>query len=171
MGKSIWTPRKAHMGRYRLFFATAMLGAVLSLGFHWGLPTHCVQLPNGLNIGKQALIDLNTPYFRPDIVPKFDNGRSLLPGDAWPFFATETTVYGLAEETDPRDDFWFAWREDIGLVLKTENPALYEKMVSEAGTPFGRTGIDIVSSHIVMMELQKKSKHANQTCRTRWIVW
>lgn len=150
--------------------AVGMVAAVFALGFFWGVPTHCVQLPNGLNIGKQALLDLNRPYFRPDIVPKFDNGQSLLPGDAWPFYATETTVHGLALEADPEDDFWFAWREDTGLVLKAEDPALYERLVSEAGTPMGNKGIRGVGSHIVMMELQRRPEYANQTCRTRWIV-
>lgn len=148
-----------------------MLAAVLSLGFYWGLPTHCVQLPNGLNIGKQALIDLNSPYFQPDVVPKFSNGKSLLPGDAWPFFATATTVHGLALEADPDDDFWFAWREDTGLVLKPENAVLYEKLVSEAGTALGNKGIKVVGSHMVMMELQRRPEYANQTCRTRWVTW
>jgi len=111
--------------------AIGMIATVLSFGVYWGLPTYCVQLPNGLNIGKQALIDLSRPYFRPDIVPKFDNGQSLLPGDAWPFFSTETTVHGLAEETDPQDDFWFAWRKDTGLVLKAENPALGDDSLPE----------------------------------------
>jgi len=155
------------MDRYRPLLAIGIVAAVLSLGLYWGVPTHCVQLPNGLNIGKQALIDLSRPYFRPDIVPKFDNGKSLLPGDAWPFF---TTVHGLALEADPDDDFWFAWREDTGLVLKTENAALYEKLVSAAGTPMGNKGINVVGSHIVMMELQRRHEYANQTCRTRWII-
>ena len=159
------------MDRFRPLWAIGMVAAVLSLGFFWGVPTHCVQLPNGLNIGKQALIDISRPYFRPDIVPKFDNGKSLLPGDAWPFFTTETTVHGLALKTDPEGDFWFAWRENAGLVLKTENAALYEKLVSEAGTPMGNKSISVVGSHIVMMELQRRPEYANQSCRTRWVTW
>lgn len=158
------------MDSFRPLFAIGTLSAVLILGLLWGVPTHCVQLPNGLNIGKQALIDLNRPYFRPDIVPKFDNGQSLLPGDAWPFYATETTVHGLALEADPEEDFWFAWRQDTGLVLKAEDPALYEKLVSEAGAPMANKGINVVGSHMVMMELQRRPEYANQTCRTRWII-
>ena len=158
------------MDRFGSLLVIGTLSAVLTLVFLWRVPTHCVQLPNGLNIGKQALIDLNRPYFRPDIVPKFDNGQSLLPGDAWPFYATETTVHGLALEADPEDDFWFAWREDTGLVLKTEDPALYEKLISEAGAPMGNKGINVVGSHMVMMELQRRPEYSNQTCRTRWIV-
>ena len=123
-----------------------------------------MRLPNRLNIGKQALVDLSRPYFRPDIFPKFDNGKSLLPGDAWPFFATETTVHGLALEADHQNDFWFAWRKDTGLVLKAENPAVYEELVSEAGTPMGNKGINAVGSHIVMMRLEKKPAYINQTC-------
>jgi len=158
------------MDSFRPLLVIGTLSAVLALGFFWGVPTHCVQLPNGLNIGKQALIDLSRPYFRPDIVPKFDNGKSLLPGDAWPFFTTETTVHGLALEADPEDDFWFAWREDTGLVLKQENLSLYEKLVSEAGAPMGNKGINVVGPHVVMMELQRRQEYANQTCRTRWIA-
>ena len=158
------------MDRFRPFLVIGTLSAALTLGFFWGVPTRCVQLPNGLNIGKQALIDLNRPYFRPDIVPKFDNGQSLLPGDAWPFYVTETTVYGLALEADPENDFWFAWREDTDLVLKAEDQPLYEKLVSEAGAPIGNKGINVVGSDIVMMELQKRSEYADQTCRTRWIT-
>ena len=47
-----------------------------------GIKTTCARLPNGMNIGYQALIDLSTPYFKPDTVPKYENGASLLPGDA-----------------------------------------------------------------------------------------
>lgn len=158
------------MDRYRPLLAIGMVAAVLSSGFYWGVPTHCVQLPNGLNIGKQALIDLSRPYFRPDIVPKFDNGKSLLPGDAWPFYATATTVYGRALEAEAEDDFWFAWRKDTGIVFKAENAALYEELVSESGTPLGNKGVRGVDSHIVMMELQRRPEYANQTCRTRWII-
>ena len=158
------------MDRFGSLLVIGTLSAVLALGFYWGVPTHCVQLPNGLNIGKQALIDLNRPYFRPEIVPKFDNGQSLLPGDAWPFYATETTVHGLALEADPDNAFWFAWREDTGLILKADDSALYEKLVSEAGTPMGSKGINVVGSHMVMMELQRRPEYADQTCRTRWIT-
>ena len=73
---------EAPMDSFRPLLAIGTLSAVLALGFFWGGPTHCVQLPNGLNIGKQALIDQSRPCFRPDIVPKFDNGKSLPPGDA-----------------------------------------------------------------------------------------
>ena len=158
------------MDRFRPWLIVGICTAVLATAFFWGIPTQCVKLPNGLNIGKQALIDLNRPYFRPDIAPKFGNGKSLLPGDAWPFFATATTIHGLALEADPDDDFWFAWREDTGLVRKTENAVLYEKLISEAGTPLGNTGIRVVDSHLVMVELQRRPEYANQTCRTRWII-
>lgn len=159
------------MDKLRILFVTGICAAISAIAFSWGVPTRCVQLPNGMNIGKQALIDLNRPYFRPDIVPKFRNGRSLLPGDAWPFFTTETTVHGLALEADPEDDFWFAWREDTGLILKKENLPLYEKLVSEAGAPMGNKGINAVDSHVVMIELQRRPEYANETCRTRWITF
>ena len=153
----------------------AFIGGSLILGlsfvYIWGVPTACVRLPNGLNIGKQALLDLSRPYFRPDIVPKFPNGRSLLPGDAWPFYATETTVHGRAEQENHRDDFWFAWREDTGLVLKRENPKDYEDILSQAGALLKGTKYGGYDSHIMMMELEELSKYKDQTCRTRWLTW
>ena len=136
-----------------------------------GIKTTCARLPNGMNIGHQALIDLSSPYFKPDIVPKYENGASLLPGDAWPFFATETTVYGLAEGADHNSDFWFAWREDTGLILKKNKPEQYDKIVSEAGELLKHTEYGMFSSHIVMRNLKKHPEYKNQTCRTRLLTW
>jgi hypothetical protein len=66
-------------------FAFAILAIAFAMIAQRGIKTTCARLPNGINIGYQALIDLSTPYFKPDIVPKYENGASLLPGDAWPF--------------------------------------------------------------------------------------
>lgn len=66
-------------------FAFAILAIAFAMNAQRGIKTSCVRLPNGMNIGHQALIDLSAPYFKPDIVPKYKNGVSLLPGDAWPF--------------------------------------------------------------------------------------
>ena len=88
--------------------AFAILAIAFTMIAQRGIKTTCARLPNGINIGYQALIDLSTPYFKPSIVPKYENGASSLPGDAWPFFATKTTVYGLAEGVDHNRDFWFA---------------------------------------------------------------
>jgi hypothetical protein len=152
-------------------FVPGIFLSVLTLAGYRGFPTSCVRLPNGINIGKQALIDLSASYFRPDIVPKFENGASLLFGDAWPFFVTETTVYGLALEADYRNDFWFAWRKDTGLVRKNEEPERYDKIVSEAGDLLEHTEYGGFDSHIVMINLQKSPEHQNQTCRTRLLTW
>lgn len=144
---------------------------LLALAGYRGVPTSCVRLPNGINIGKQALVDLSASYFKPDIVPKFESGASLLPGDAWPFFATETTVYGLALGEDFHSDFWFAWRKDTGLVLKKDEPERYDEIVSEAGNLLDHTEYGWFDSHIVMMNLQASQDHQGQTCRTRLLTW
>lgn len=136
-----------------------------------GIRTECVRLPSGLNIGKEALLDLGSPYLRPRVVVKFNDGKPLLPGDAWPFFATETTVHGLALEADQRDDFWFAWRRDTGIVLKSQNPDQYDAIVADAGVMLGGITIDVVGPKIVMMELQKDIAYRNQKCLTRWVTW
>ena len=144
-------------------FAFAILAIAFAMIVQRGMKMTCARLPNGMNIGYQALIDLSAPYFKPDIVPKYENGASLLPGDAWPFFATETTVYGLAEGKDHNSGFWFAWREDTGLILKKNNPEEYGKIVSEAGELLEHTEYGMFSSHIVMRNLKItqniKNKH------------
>lgn len=145
--------------------------SVLTLVGYSGVPTSCVRLPNGIYIGKQALIDLSAPYFKPHIVPKFENGASLLPGDAWPFFATETAVYGLAMAADDDNDFWFAWRKDTGLVFKDEEPERYEKITTEAGERLYGTGAAVIGSGIIFMNLRKTIQFQNQTCRTRLLTW
>ena len=148
-----------------------ILAVTFALIAQRGIKTTCARLPNGMNIGYQALIDLSTPYFKPDIVPKYENGASLLPGDAWPFFATETTVYGLAEGEDHNRDFLFAWREDTGLILKKNKPEEYDTIVSEAGELLEHTDDGMFSSHIVMRNLKKNPEYKNQTCRTRLLTW
>lgn len=149
----------------------AILAVAFARGAQRGVKTTCVGLPSGLNIGDHALIDLSAPYFGSDVVPKFDNGASLLPGDAWPFFATETTVYGLAEGADHNSDFWFAWRKDTGLILKKNKPEQYEIMVSEAGDLLEHTEYGGFDSHIVMRNLKKAPEYQKQTCRTRLLTW
>ncbi|WP_432448155.1 hypothetical protein [Aliiroseovarius marinus] len=136
-----------------------------------GIKTTCVRLPNGINIGKQAVLDLSMSYWKPDIVPKYPSGASLIPGDAWPFYATETTVYGRAIMVDATDDFGFAWRKDIGLTKRRDDPIQYDKIVSEAGELLEGIPDGILGVHIVMLELQKRPEYAGQRCRTRLIRW
>lgn len=158
------------MDSFRPLFIAGTCAAICALVFSWGVATRCVQLPNGMNIGKQALIDLNRPYFRPDIVPKFPNGKSLIPGDAWPFFVTKTTVYGTAIEKDADDDFRFVWRMDTGLVRRDEDPTRYQRLIEEAGPLLEGTRHGGFGTEIIMWQLQKQPEYANQSCRTRWIV-
>ena len=159
------------MAKYRKTLIFGVVSALMALAIYRGVPTSCVRLPNGLNIGKQALIDLGEPYFLPNIVPKLDNGTALLPGEAWPFFATATTVFGTAEEENHTDDFRFVWRKDTGLVLKREEPERYARLIKEAGILLEGTRYGGFSSHMVMMELQKYPAFQGQTCRTRWVNW
>ncbi|WP_432448156.1 hypothetical protein [Aliiroseovarius marinus] len=135
-----------------------------------GVRTTCVHLPNGINIGKQAVLDLSRSYWKPDIVPKYPSGASVLPGDAWPFHTTATTIYGTAEDSK-HGDFEFAWREDTGLIRHDEDPRLYETLLSDAGSLLEGTIYGGFDSHIVLLELQKRPEYAGQRCRTRLIRW
>ena len=174
MKKPIWTRYEKHIDTFYdclPFVPNVIYITVLVVGYIWGVKTHCVQLPNGINIGKQAVFDLSSPLFLPEVVPKYKNGRSLLPGDAWPFFATETTVYGTAEAKDTKDDFGFVWRMDTGLIRWDEDPVLYDRLIEEAGPLLEGTQYGGFSSAIIMQELQKQPEYADQKCRTRWVVW
>ena len=114
-------------------FVPGIFLSVLTLAGYRGFPTSCVRLPNGINIGKQALIDLSASYFKPNIVPKFENGASLLSGDAWPFFVTETTVYGLALEADYRNEPpHLNWSSAMFRKRRTDN----DEQTTEAGRDY-----------------------------------
>jgi len=45
------------MDKFRVLLVAGTCAAIFALAFSWGVPTRCVQLPNGMNIGKQAIID------------------------------------------------------------------------------------------------------------------
>lgn len=151
--------------------AVAGLLAVGTFAYTFGMPTSCVRLPNGLSLGKQALVDLRAPFLRARIVPKFANGDALLPGDAWPLFVTATTVYGTAEATNPKDDFKFVWRQDVGLVRRDANADLYNLILSQAGPLLQGTRDGGFDTSVVMGDLLKTPSFQLQRCRTRWMVW
>ncbi|MEM1151616.1 MAG: hypothetical protein AAGI03_13845 [Pseudomonadota bacterium] len=151
----------------RVVFPTA-LGGLL---YYWGLPTACVRLPSGVNIGEKAVLDVSAAYIRPSKIVKYENGTPLLSGDIWPLFATQTTVHGLALGNGVRGDLWFAWRQDTGLVLKSENPTRYAVLVAEAGNVLGGITVDAVGPGIYFRTLQDDPAYSGQYCRTRWITW
>ncbi|MGG7564603.1 hypothetical protein ACQ5SO_00380 [Rhodovulum sp. DZ06] len=149
--------------------AGAAIIAVAALGALWdyGFPSACVRMPNGLNLGKAALLDLRGGLVTNHAV-KFDDGRLLLTGGAWPLLVTETTVHGRSEPGPP---VAFAWRADAGLVLRRDDPALYARLVAEAGPRIdGRIGGGFDEA-IVFMTMREAPEYAGQTCRTRWIAW
>ena len=94
-------------------FAFAITAIAFALIAQRGIKTSCARLPNGMNIGHQALIDLSAPYFKPDIVPKYENGVSLLPGmlglslqlrrlfTGWPKGKITIAIFGLPGERIP----------------------------------------------------------------------
>ena len=145
---------------------------VLLVGFYiWGAQTRCVRLPNGINIGYEAILNFSKPYFRPGVVVKYRSGDQLLPGDAFPFFATETTVYGTAAERGGSESRRFAWREDVGLVFRYNQPGLYMRLVSDAGPKLDGVKAGNLGVGIYYLDLKKIPDYDGQWCRTRWIRW
>jgi hypothetical protein len=106
----------------------------------WASGSVCVQLPNRLLIGYEALFDPDRPYWVPTVVLKYPDGTSVLSDVVGRFQFTETTVWGGTQNgwlgpDHPayRDDVFFAYRPDVGLVYRHEDPDTYERLKEEAG--------------------------------------
>ena len=149
--------------------AGAALAAVAGLGILWdhGFPAPCVRLPGGLNIGRAALLDLRGDL-RTNHAVKFDDGRLLLTGSAWPLHVTATTVHGRSHPGPP---VAFAWRADSGLVLRRDAPDLHARLMAEAGPRIDGLTEGMVGEAIVFQALRDRPEYAGKTCRTRWIAW
>lgn len=151
----------------------SLLIPTVLVGFasYWGMPTSCVRLPNGLNIGEAAVFNFSGNSIRPSKIVKYENGAPLLSGDVWPFFATRTTVHGLALGNGEQGDLWFAWRNDTGIVMKSDDPARYAALVAEAGEVLGGITADAVDPGIYFRVLREDPTYSGQFCRTRWVDW
>ncbi len=131
----------------------------------------CVQLENGLNLGYEAVFDLSGPFFHPTAVPRFPNGTPLIRDDMWALYVTNTTVYGLSYADEDEHGYRFAWRSDSGLVLKKDDPTLYEKLVAEAGHANWDFGSGSFGTGYLLNELIKRPQFQGHRCPTSLITW
>lgn len=165
--------------RYAATAVTLLLGLVaLYLLFGaWSTVSRCVELPNGLLIGRSAVIDPSKPYWKPGVILKYPDGRAVLPGDVFPFLYSKTSVFGIAEakspsarnvELDERQRYRFVYRADTGLVLKDRDPNRYDELINEAGPPIhqkriGKEHVNI-GLNAVYSELIERSDYRRPIC-------
>ncbi|MEJ8573107.1 hypothetical protein V3328_16565 [Microbaculum marinum] len=119
--------------------------AYVTLGT-WASGSVCIQLPNGLLLGREALVDPYTPYWQPNVILKYPDGTPVLSDWVDSFYFTETTVWGGTlngvlkglggdgrDHPAYRESVFFAYRPDAGLVYLHEDPDTYERLKQEAG--------------------------------------
>lgn len=130
----------------------------------------CVPLENGLNIGYEAVFDLSGPYFRPMTVPRFADGTPVIRDDLWALYVTDTSIYGVPMSHDEPSGS-FVWRADTGLILAKENPALYDRLIAEAGHANWDFGTGSIGTGIFYQELAKRPGFEARRCPTALITW
>ena len=131
----------------------------------------CVQLENGLNLGYEAVFDLSRPYFKPNAVPRFADGKPLIRDGSWETYITTTSIYGWALGPTSEDDYQFAWRADTGLVLKYDDAALYDRLVTEAGNANWDFGTGSYGTGWLLNELTKIPQFEVRRCPTSLLTW
>ena len=76
----------------------------------------------------------------------------------------------MAPAIDERG-YRFAWRNDVGLVLETDNPTVYEHLVAEAGHANWDIDINNVGTQWLLNELAERPDFEVGRCPTSLITW
>lgn len=130
----------------------------------------CVRLENGANLGYEAVFDLSRPFFKPIAVPKRADGTPIVRDELWSIKVTETTIYGISMATGD-GDYRFAWRPDTGSVFERDAPALYARLVSEAGHANWDIDIGNVGTGWLLDERLKHPDSEVYRCPTALVTW
>ncbi|TMM49206.1 hypothetical protein [Sulfitobacter sabulilitoris] len=132
----------------------------------------CVRLENGANLGYEAVFDLSRPYFKPIAVPRLQDGTPIVRDRLWSIKVTSTTIYGLSmARAGVAHDYRFAWRSDVGLVLETENPDGYERLVAEAGHANWDIEYNNIGTGALLNIVTSRSDFDVGRCPTTLITW
>jgi hypothetical protein len=84
---------------------------------------------------------------------------------------SDTTLYGLSLATDDARGYRFAWCPDAGLVLETDRPAEYERLVAEAGPANTGVNTNNVGAQWLLNELAARPDFQAGPCPTALITW
>ncbi len=85
----------------------------------------CVEMPNGFLIGR-ATIFSSLMGWDPDVAIKYPDGRVFLRGDRRMDFWDEDSLAGEYYETVEGHGDRYIYLNDLGLILKSEQPKLYQ---------------------------------------------
>jgi hypothetical protein len=130
----------------------------------------CVQLPNGMHLGYEAVFDLSRPYLKPIAVPKYSDGTPLIRKQTWAIYVTETTLYGSTMNPDDTEHR-FAWRADAGLVLRKTDSKHYDSLIAEAGQANKDIGAGQIGAGAALNRLLELKQSNVQKCPTALITW
>lgn len=131
----------------------------------------CVQLENGANLGYEAVFDLSRPYLKPIAVPRLEDGTPILRDMLWSIKITPTSIYGLSLEPIEERGYQFAWRNDFGLVLESDDPAEYERLVAEAGHANWDIEVNDIGTGALMNRLINRPDFEVGRCPTSLVTW
>jgi len=131
----------------------------------------CVHLESGMVLGFEAVFDLGRPYFKPVVVPKYPDGTPLIRDEMWSIFISDTTIYGLTMRPIPNNDYRYAWRADTGLVMQSEQPELFDTLVSEAGNTNWDYEIDDIGPKWLLNDLVRSGRLEAMHCQTAVVTW
>jgi len=158
--------------KYTLFFLVFLFLVWFVLALTNRIKTFrvCVELPNGLIIGRLALLDPRKPYWSPNVTVKLTDGTTLIKDDVHSIFFSQSTTYGVAGPgNNPLKYYRFAFRPDTGFVLDINDMETYNRLKKEAGEliPFyGRFGrIDQINLLAAYYRLIKHPAYRRQNCR------
>lgn len=125
----------------RVVRALTCFGALLAFSF-LALPvivysnqhSACVRLPNGVIIAYEAKMNLRHAHLKPSFVVKGPTGDVFSVGNDRSLNFSETTAYWIDDDSmSVSGKGELAYREDTGLVARSENPLLYNKLIAETG--------------------------------------
>jgi len=120
---------------------TALILLVLLLVFAvWWLGVRvyrykvCVELPNGMLIGRVAVFDPKNYLWTPGVTLKLPDGTRMIKDPVHLVYFSKTTVYGTAGPLyRAQDDYHFAYRPDVGFILASKDWSKFEMLKEEAG--------------------------------------
>lgn len=147
-------------------------------GGQWVVHSSCVQLPNGLLLGHEAYVDPHRHYWLPNVVLKYPDGTPVLSDWVEDFYFSETTAWGGTlngvlnglggdgrDHPAWRDDVFFAFRADVGLVYSHEDLETYRKLKAEAGPIIWVMGHEVHTNLLgTYLELKKDPAYRRSFC-------
>lgn len=163
-----------------LWLMSFIIHGVVALPFIYFISTYviligaCFKLPTGLEIGREAYLDLSRPYFKPVVVLREPDG-TVIGQEVAPLHLTDKAAYGWAlidYDDNIGHDFKFIWTRETGTVKNSENPALYERLMQDPGDVYyGATKEMNVNTLWYYMRFKEQNAFRSRSCKMAWVTW